>query len=153
MGVKAPASTRRRFWIESMSNEDKRSHLIVEHLETLSERRERDESAVLRNFLVAWSRATATGTKGMTIKVARRPKQPNSGVVCAVIPGVGAVPGIPIIIVPWHHNFDRIMRECGETPMFTHQPDRKTDTWGQPEQHRGGRPKLPKVNIQIVPVR
>ena len=107
---------------------------------------------MIRSFLTTWRAATVAGYKdGMTLMVRRMPKKLNQAIVFAVITGVSHVPWIPVITVPWNAKFDQIMRECGELPIFTHQPERKVDVWGQPEGPRKP-PKLSKVNIELLSI-
>jgi len=132
-----------------MQPADRRTHLLVSHLEKLAERKNSDDDFAIRKFLCTWRRVTGTGNhQGATLMVRVMPKQPNQAIVFAVVPGVGPVPKIPVLTVPWSDRFHQIMRECGERPLFTYERERKTDVWGQPV--RTDRPVLPEVTIKLL---
>jgi hypothetical protein len=143
----APTSQPRAWWVANKPPTRRRSCLIAGHLEALATRRDNDEAAAIREFLIAWRRVEGSGA---TLMVRRNPKKSNQAIIFAMVPGVGAVKSVPIIIVPWHEQFTQIMRECGDVPFATFELE-KVKPWGEHER----RPPVvtEKVSVHLLPLR
>lgn len=151
MGVQsrnAPLPPVRKWWVERMSPADRRSHLLAERLEALAESRPSEEAAAIRGFLRQFRKATADGNPaGFILKIKVPRKVGTHAAVFAECPGVGRVRWLPVLVVPVSDHLQRIMRECGDLPLFPHDRVRKTDVWGEPESQRGGFPPTLDPNI------
>jgi hypothetical protein len=111
----APAPMPRKWWVAKQSNQDRRSSLLVEHLEALATRRSGDESASIWAFLIAWRKASVCAElTGATLIVRRNLKQLNQAIVFVMVPGVGPVTNVLVLIAPWSDHFTQFMRVCGE---------------------------------------
>lgn len=144
----APLPPRRKWWVERMSDADKRSHLIVEHLERVAGNKAKAEVRAIRGFLAAWIRATRGGNPlAFTLKVERA--KANIAVVFVWSPHAGPIRWLPVIVVPWSHHLERISRECGDMPRFWSAPERTNDSWGETDK-KTRPPVLPKVQVELI---